>query len=374
MNAVKTAPAYTIYKMGKLLDQSVQELDPLGFDQYFVSGKFSECATALSAEAILAFTDRTVNQISFDAVNKMAEVPAMAAARDLNMVASAVTKFGIPMHVVPQLESLLVLLSDKTREVPTDTVFGYGSRNPKGERRRSFTRTSEEDVFIDSFTEGMNSLIVTLAALETVQTMSLENGRYSLLVKEAVFGFQKMSESILNVRKHITPDFFTHKLRPFFEPKTVRGKTYFAAGGAQMPVTVVDLILWGVEDSDRVYVGYRSENLRYLPRFYQAEVESIFQFPSIQQAVSLEMGHDMPKNAKENVRASLAALKEFADQIIRFRAPHLGVAKANMKIRSAGSVGSGGYDIFILQHLIDRTKKFKTSMEVFEQRMIENLP
>ena len=229
-------------------------------------------------------------------------------------------------------------------------------------------------MFIDSFTEGMNSLIVTLAALETVQTMSLENGRYSLLLKEAVFGFQKMSESILNVRKHITPDFFTHKLRPFFEPKTVRGKTYFAAGGAQMPVTVVDLILWGVEDSDRVYVGYRSENLRYLPRFYQAEVESIFQFPSIQQAVSLEMGHDIPKNAKENVRSSLAALKEFADQIIRFRAPHLGVAKANMKIRSAGSVGSGGYDIFILQHLIDRTKKFKTSMEVFEQRMIEDLP
>lgn len=374
MDTVKTAPAYTIYKMGKLLDQSVQELDPLYFDQYFVSGKFSECATALSAEAILAFVERTVNQISFDTVIKMAEVPAMAAARDLNMVASALTKFGIPMHVVPQLESLLVLLSDKTREVPTDTVFGYGSRNPKGERRRSFTRTSEEDVFIDSFTEGMNSLIVTLAALETVQTMSLENGRYSLLVKEAVFGFQKMSESILNVRKHITPDFFTHKLRPFFEPKTVHGKTYFAAGGAQMPVTVVDLILWGVEDSDRVYVGYRSENLRYLPRFYQAEVESIFQFPSIQQAVSLEMGHDIPKNAKENVRASLAALKEFADQIIRFRAPHLGVAKANMKIRSAGSVGSGGYDIFILQHLIDRTKKFKTSMEVFEQRMIEDLP
>jgi monodechloroaminopyrrolnitrin synthase len=368
MDTVKTAPAYTIYKMGKLLDQSVQELDPLSFDQYFVSGEFSCCATALSAEAILSFAERNVNQISFETIAKMGEVPAMAAARDLNMVASAVTRFGIPMHTVPQLESFLILLAEKTREVPTDTVFGYGARNPKGNRRRSFTRTSEEDVFIDSFTEGMNSLTVTLAALETVQTMSLTNGRYSMLVREAMCGFQKMSESILNVRKHISPDFFTHKLRPFFEPKTIRGKTYFAAGGAQMPVTVVDLILWGVEDFDRVYVGYRSENLRYLPRFYQAEVESIFQSPSILQSVSVELSGGAPIKGNENVQSSLAALKEFADQIIRFRAPHLGVAKANMKIRSAGSVGSGGYDLFILQHLIDRTKKFRSTVIKFAEK------
>ena len=374
MDTVKTAPAYTIYKMGKLLDQSVQELDPLGFDQYFVSGEFSGCATALSAEAISAFVEGNVNQISFDTMAQMAEVPAMAAARDLNMIASAVTRFGIPMHTVPQLESFLILLAEKTREVPTDTVFGYGARNPKGNRRRSFTRTSEEDVFIDSFTEGMNSLIVTLAALETVQTMSLANGRYPLLVREAMYGFQKMSESILNVRKHITPDFFTHKLRPFFEPKTIRGKTYFAAGGAQMPVTVIDLILWGIEDSDRVYVGYRSENLRYLPRFYQTQVESIFQSPSIQQTVRVELSGDVPINVKEKMQTSLNALKELADQIIRFRAPHFGVAKANMKIRSAGSVGSGGYDIFILQHLIDRTKKFKASLTELEKKIILDPP
>jgi hypothetical protein len=368
MDTVKTAPAYTIYKMGKLLDQSVQHLDPLGFDQYFVNGEFSRYATALSVDALLAFTERNVNKISFDSITQMGEVPAMAAARDLNMIASALTRFEIPLHEVPQLESFLILLSEKTREVPTDTVFGYGARNPKGNRRRSFTLTAEEDVFIDSFTDGMNSLIVTLAALETVQTMSLTNGRYSLLVKEAMNGFQKMSESILNVRKHITPDFFTNKLRPFFEPKTIRGKTYFAAGGAQMPVTVVDLILWGVEESDRVYVGYRSENLRYLPRFYQAEVENIFQRPSIQQAVYTELNGNPSLNNNNNVRASLTALKELTDQIIRFRAPHFGVAKANMKIRPVGSVGSGGYDLFVLQHLISKTKKFKSIVAALEQK------
>ncbi|MBY0309857.1 DUF1864 family protein [Patescibacteria group bacterium] len=361
MSTVKTAPAYAIYKMGKLLDQSVQELDPLGFDKYFVSGEFSQCATARSAEAILVFVEKNVNPISFDTIARMNEVSAMAAARDLNMVASVATRFGVPIHTMPQLESFLLLLSEKTREVPTDTVFGYGSRNPEGKRRRSFTGTPEEDLFIDSFTEGMNSLIVTLAALETVQTMSLANGRYSQLVSEAGSGFSQMSESILRVRKHITPDFFTNKLRPFFDPKTIRGKTYFAAGGAQMPVTVVDLILWGVEDSDRMYLGYRSEHLRYLPRFYHAKVESIFQSPSILHAVGVELSGGLPANS-QNAKAALEALRDFADQIISFRAPHLGVAKANMKIRSAGSVGSGGYDLFILQYLIDRTKRFKASM------------
>ncbi|CAN5751739.1 hypothetical protein BH11PAT2_BH11PAT2_01730 [soil metagenome] len=369
MKTVKTVPAYVVYKMGKLLDQSVQHLDPLGFDSYFISSEFVRCAGATSADAILSFVSSHVNQICFDTIATMDEVSAMAAARDLNMVASVVTRFGVPMHVVPQLESLLMLLAEKTREVPTDTVFGYGARNPKGDRRRSFTQTSEEDIFINSFTEGMNSLMVTLAALETVQAMSLTNGRYPLLVREAVHGFLKMAESIQAVRKHIMPDFFTHRLRPFFEPKTIRGKTYFAAGGAQMPVTVVDLILWGIEDADRVYIGYRSENLQYLPRSYQAKVESIFQQPSILRAAIRTVDGATPTSVKENVVESLRALQELADQILKFRAPHLGVARANMKIRSQGSIGSGGYDILILQNLINRTKAFKSSIVELEQKI-----
>ncbi|MEX0917050.1 MAG: monodechloroaminopyrrolnitrin synthase PrnB family protein, partial [Candidatus Paceibacterota bacterium] len=230
MTSVKTVSAYVVYKMGKLLDQSVSMLDPLGFDEYFTNNRFSKMATADDAESLKGFLSEVVAVISLDFIKSLDEVSAMAAARDLNMVASVVARFGIPMHECPHLEELLLILAEKTNEVPTDTVFGYGSRNPAGARQRSFTKTNEESLFIESFSAGMNGLMVTLAGLETIQSMEISDSRYAPFVEESARYLQQMQKAILSVRNHITPDFFTHQLRPFFDPKTIRGQTYFAAG------------------------------------------------------------------------------------------------------------------------------------------------
>lgn len=371
MSAVKTVPAYVIYKMGKLLDQSVSMLDPLGFDEYFVTNAFSQAASAEYPSSMIAFEARVVSPISNDFIDSLNEVSAMAAARDLNMIASAATKFGIPMHKLPNLEELLLKLAQKTYEVPTDTVFGYGTRNPTGERQRSFTKTREESLFIEAFSDGMFGLIATLAGLETIQSMEITNPRFSTLVVDSSVHLHQMQEAILSVRKHITPDFFTNKLRPFFDPKTLRGNTYFAAGGAQMPVTMIDLLLWGVEDTDRTYVGYRNENLRYLPRSYRSKVEGIMSVPSILASITAQVQQGVASSGRRAAITNLHSLLDLADQMIRFRAPHLGVAKANMSIRSNGSVGSGGYDLTILQYLIKRTKEFKTSIAHLEQQLTE---
>lgn len=372
MSAVKTVPAYVIYKMGKLLDQSVSMLDPLGFDKYFVTSTFTQAASSDDPRFIIDFEAEVVSPISTDFVNSLNEVSAMAAARDLNMIASAATKFGIPMHKLPNLEELMLILAQKTYEVPTDTVFGYGTRNPIGERQRSFTKTKEESLFIEAFSAGMSGLIVTLAGLETIQSLEITNPRLSALALDSSVHLQQMQEAILNVRQHITPDFFTNRLRPFFDPKTLRGSTYFAAGGAQMPVTMIDLLLWGVEDTDRTYVGYRNENLRYLPRSYRSKVESIMSLPSILTSVTTQVQRGVTKGLRKTAIVNLRSLQDLADQMIRFRAPHLGVAKANMSIRSNGSVGSGGYDLSILQYLIKRTKEFKAQIANLEQQLTED--
>ncbi len=362
MTSVKTESAYVVYKMGKLLDQSVSMLDPLDFDKYFVNGIFSALATSDDIGPLLGFLSEVVGIITLDSIKSLDEVSAMAAARDLNMVTSAITRFGVPMHEFPHLEELLLILAGKTNEVPTDTVFGYGSRNPVGLRQRSFTRTKEEVLFIESFSIGMSGLAATLAGLETVQSMKISDSRYAPLVKESAQYLQQMQEAILSVRKHITPDFFTYQLRPFFDPKTIRGQTYFAAGGAQMPVTMIDMLLWGVEDMDRTYVGYRNENLRYLPRSYRSKVETIMGQPSILKSLLTQAGRSAQPSAIPTVISSIESLQELADQLILFRGPHLSVAKANMRIRSGGSVGSGGYDVSILQYLIKKTKGFKAQL------------
>ncbi|MAZ67378.1 hypothetical protein CL652_01245 [bacterium] len=374
MTSVKTESAYVVYKMGKLLDQSVSMLDPLDFDEYFVNGTFSKFATSDDIGPLLGFLSDVVGVVTLESIKSLDEVSAMAAARDLNMVASAVTKFGVPMHEFPHLEELLLMLAEKTNEVPTDTVFGYGSRNPVGSRQRSFTRTEEEALFIESFSGGMNSLMATLAGLETIQSMNISDSRYAPLVKESAQYLYQMQKAILRVRKHITPDFFTHQLRPFFDPKTIRGKTYFAAGGAQMPVTIIDLLLWGIEDVDRTYVGYRNENLRYLPRSYRSKVEVIMGRPSVLKSIKTQISQPLPSSAVPTVANTIESLKELADQLIRFRGPHLSVAKANMRIRQEGSVGSGGYDVSILQYLIKRTKGFKNQLALVQQAISQGSP
>lgn len=368
MSAVKSAPAYVVYKMGRLLDQSVSTLDPLGFDTYFATNAFSRIANAEGKELIRAFNAEVIVSIGVPSIRLLDEVSAMAAARDLNMVASAAARHKIPMHELPHLEELLLLLSEKTREVPTDTVFGYGTRNPSGIRQRSFTKTEEERSFITSFSSGMYGLTVALAGLETVQSMELTNPRYASLVRESSFYLGRMQEAISGVRKQISPDFFTHRLRPFFDPKTIRGNTYFAAGGAQMPITLVDLMVWGIEESDRTYVGYRNENVRYLPWAYQSKIEGMMSLPSIIRASTDQIGKGMmAAEARQTAIDSLQSLQMLVDQLIRFRAPHLGIAKANMRIRNAGSVGSGGYDVAILQYLLRKTKTCKAELARLEQ-------
>lgn len=367
MSTVKSSPAYVIYKMARLLDQSVSTLDPLGFDMYFESGQFVQISQAANGRLVRNFIGEAVSQIQPTFIQSLREIESMAAARDLNMIASVATRFEIPMRELPTLEELLLLLATRTNEVPTDTVFGYGTRNPPGTRRRSFTKSKEENLFIDSFSKGMSSITPSLAGLETVQSMDITNPRFSALVVESTGHFSEMQSSILEVREHITPEFFTHNLRPFFEPKTLRGNTYFAAGGAQMPVTMVDLILWGVEDTDRTYVGYRNENLRYLPRSYRSKVEVITSSPSILSQITEQVASGLHLSGQERALESITSLRQFADQIIKFRAPHLAIAKANMRIRSTDAVGSGGYDVRILEYLISRTKAFKAKLSELEK-------
>jgi hypothetical protein len=373
MTSVKTESAYVVYKMGKLLDQSVSMLDPLGFDQYFVNGAFSRLATADDIHPLAEFLSDVVSVVSLSDVTLLDEVSAMAAARDLNMLASVVTRFGVPMHKFSHLEELLLILARKTNEVPTDTVFGYGLRNPTGPRQRSFTRTDEETMFIESFSNGMNGLVVTLSGLESVQSMKFSDSRYALLVTESVQYLQQMQEAILVVRKGITPDFFTNRLRPFFDPKTIRGQTYFAAGGAQMPVTMIDLLLWGVEDVDRTYVSYRNENFRYLPRSYRSKVEVFMRMPSILKSVRALTEQPVPASEIRTTLTSIESLQELANQLIRFRGPHLSVAKANMRIRTEGSLGSGGYDVAILHYLIYKTKHFIAELDLVKQKLSNGL-
>ncbi len=358
---IKRNPAYVVYKMAKLLDQSVSCLDPLGLDIFF-ENHFTRLANAGSSNEMLDFMEQYLSSISFSDLMELNEVAAMAAARDIAMLASALTRLGVRVSEIPVLETIMVKLADKTYEVPADTVFSYGPRNPSGRRRRTFTGSSEEEMFIQSFSEGMNGLIITLAGLEILQEMDICDPMYSQYASEAADGMEIMVDSIFAVRKIVTPEVFTFKLRPFFDPKTICGRTYFAPGGAQMPISMIDLLLWGVGETDKTCLSYWNENFQYLPTSYRSKIESISRGKSIVQIVTSKVSQGIKNQLKTNALVSIDGLLGVFDQIIRFRAPHLGIAKANMKIRQKDAVGSGGYDTSILHHLIAKTSVAKNAL------------
>lgn len=355
MTQIKKTPGYVVYKMGKLLDLSVSGLDPLKLDQCF-QGSFVAMANSGSPFEMMSFLEQHLSSFSFRDLANIDELAAMAVTRDISMFASVLVKFGIRISDVPIIENLLLKCAEKTHEVPADTVFTYGPRNPKGDRRRMFTGIKEEDSFIQSFTDGMNGLTITLACLETMQNLDLCDPLFHQYATEAKGGIGLMVDVILGVRKVVSPEIFTHKLRPFFEPKTICGKTYFAPGWAQMPVTMVDLMLWGVGETDRIVLSYWNENFQYLPASYRSRIEVISRSMSIVQGIVRKVGVGIKPSMASTAVESIDAVLELLNQVIRFRAPHLGIARANMRIRPEGAVGSGGYDTSILQYLILKTR------------------
>jgi monodechloroaminopyrrolnitrin synthase len=167
----------------------------------------------------------------------------------------------------------------------------------------------------------MDGLVVTLAGLEALQGLEISDPLYAQYTSEATDGMRRMVDAIFAVGKIVSPDVFTFKLRPFFDPKTVGGRTYFASGGAQMPVTMVDLLLWGIGETDKTCLMYWNENFQYLPNSYRSKIETISRGTSIVPSVTSQASKGVHPSLSSNAAASIDALINLVDQIIRFRAP-----------------------------------------------------
>jgi hypothetical protein len=330
----------------------IQDLDPLGADHFMVDilptlnslGKVGEVISL--SKGIIP---------SGDKIEAMDGFEARAAIRDLGMVASSIQKHGVPTRKIPDLERSLILIGMKLDEIPRETVFHYGPWNPADERTRTFTGTEEEKIFIQSFREGMQGLDLSINSLLELQNKSVFDLGFSHTLDLARDGFQKMVSAMVEVRRKVTPDFFSFQMRPYFPALTINGQVYQAPGGAQMPVLLIDRMVWGIDCKDNVYQEYYGENLKYLPKNYR-EIDQLIETNSL-----------VTRFLKEADAANLAQTQEGISLLLlvllKFRLPHLKTAKANFEKRPEGSKGSGGYTPTILEHLIILTNDAKRSID-----------
>ncbi|HEY1074590.1 MAG TPA: monodechloroaminopyrrolnitrin synthase PrnB family protein [Patescibacteria group bacterium] len=334
------------YQASWQASRRVALLDPLRADSYFSEVFHSLQMPDAVYDSFSGYVPDRERIAFFD------REQAMAATRDLGLVASTIVRWGGQVATYEPLESALLLLSQKTGEIPADTVESYGPRNQAGARTRTYTGTVGERFFIHSFTAAMKELPDVCDLLELARETPLSSPQYAQSLIRAYEGFQAMVQAIVGVHALITPEFFTTILRPYFEPKVVGGKSYYAPGGAQMALTLVDLLVWGAEDDTPEYRHYWRENVEYLPQSVRDNLGTVVRGGSLLRSAERAMAKECP-NA--HTQRSLEALRRFIVGLEQFRYPHRKVAEANMAIRSPQAVGSGGYTSSILNLLLELT-------------------
>ncbi|MEU0019670.1 monodechloroaminopyrrolnitrin synthase PrnB family protein [Streptomyces rochei] len=295
-----------------------------------------------------SWTDRVPSRVH-DAVT------AGAALRDLGFVLASLERHGVDYRSVPGAEETLLRLGALTDEVPRDSVYTYALRNPEN-AVRSFTELPEEALFIREVRTAGTALRPAVDALLEALAVPVDDPALAELLDEATRGFSVFAQSLLSVKRNITPETFSGELRPYFPPMTVGGQVLYAPGGAQMTPLLVDIVLIRPEPGDpqeEWYEQYLRENVPYLPAAYRAAGERARHHRPllprlVDEAVRHSPGHG-------SVARTLTGLRALMRELLRFRLPHLRLAKANMNIRPDGSLGSGGYTTDSLDHLAELT-------------------
>lgn len=338
------------------VDCEVAQLDPFSMDE-FLAMKLPSMNESGDVGNIIQETNKAAGRIGTN-VMLVDKPTAIAVTRDLGVLAASLTRHGVDYRTeTPWVEETLIAASRITSEIPRDTVFHYGPRNPMGERMRRFTKLPEEGLFINSFRGAMEKLVPCVDHLLSARELSADDPLFVEEVERATENFSGMVKSIVEVRRNISPQAFTHGIRPYFEPYIVEDVEYAAPGGAQMPVLVVDLLCHSSDypDVNQTYTAYLDDNSRYLPIEYRRIIDKIKGTKSLVTKVT----EDGLNNG-----GSLASVASLMTEINKFRYPHLKVARDNMAIRPDGAKGSGTYTAEILGTLLNMSVDAKNRLKI----------
>ncbi|WP_340560424.1 monodechloroaminopyrrolnitrin synthase PrnB family protein [Streptomyces sp. GSL17-111] len=279
----------------------------------------------------------------------------LAAMRDLGIVAGSVKRHGVqPGRVVPELMPVLRELGRRTDMVPRDTVLHYCVWNPTGERRRTYTGEAPEHVLQDAVRQAFPRLHAALELGEELSRTEPWEPAFAPLVHGIGAHTTVMVDVIDQVAADVSPEFFARTMRPYFEEFSVDGLPYLGPAAAQVPLWLVDEVVWLSDAGVDEYEQFVLDSVPYgLPR-WRALHAGWHGAPS---AVGrLLTAADGPR--KDAVRAGAAALVDLLRTVTTFRGRHLRIARAaygeDLRLYP---VGSGGGSVDLLQEVLLLTRQ-----------------
>ncbi|MEE4411669.1 MULTISPECIES: monodechloroaminopyrrolnitrin synthase PrnB family protein [unclassified Serratia (in: enterobacteria)] len=270
-------------------------------------------------------------------------VEAAAAMRDIGFFLGSLKRHGHePVDVVPGLEPVLLDLARITDLPPRETLLHVTVWNPAAaDAQRSYTGLSDEAHLLESVRISMAALEAAIAVTVELHDVPLRSPAFAQGCDELATYLQKMVESIVYAYRFISPQVFYDELRPFYEPIRVGGQSYLGPGAVEMPLFVLDHVLWGSQSDHQAYREFKETYLPYVLPAYRAVYARFAGRPSL---VDRAIGEARVGAQSEPVRAGLAALNRVFVVLLRFRAPHVQLAERVYEVgRSGPAIGSGGY-------------------------------
>ena len=341
------------------INQAIAEADPLGTDGAFL--RLPGLNERHETEGIRRTLEQAVAQAQ--SLPGRNFIHCNAAIRDLSMLGASLVRFGIePADCVPGFsEALLALSADVAAQIPRDSFIDYTSRNPGNERERTFTSLPQERVFIDSLRRGMSSLDSCLANMLTACTFPISRQEFATCLHATTASFQMMINSIVQVKRGITPEVFTHHIRPYFESFRVGDRAFSAPSGAEMPILNIDQIIWGTDCADELYTTYFRANIIRLPAIYQEINQTFAGQKSLMTMLKDRLASAIPLSHAE--RRSIQELHHLLTRMYTFRMPHYKVAEDNVILRQQERgegqevKGSSGFGLLETKYVLDQTIK-----------------
>ncbi|MGU3781688.1 monodechloroaminopyrrolnitrin synthase PrnB family protein [Burkholderia metallica] len=284
-------------------------------------------------------------------------VEAAAAMRDIGFFLGSLKRHGHePVDVVPGLEPVLLELARATDLPPRETLLHVTVWNPAAaDAQRSYTGLGDEAHLLESVRISMAALEAAIALTVELYDVPLRSPAFEPGCVELATYLQKMVESIVYAYRFISPQVFYDELRPFYEPIQVGGRSYLGPGAVEMPLFVLEHVLWGAQSD---HAAYREFKETYLPYVLPAFRAIYARFDGRPALVDRVLGDAQAARVRgEPVGAGLAALERVFEILLHFRAPHLKLAERTYEAGHSGpSIGSGGYAPSMLGDLLTLTR------------------
>ncbi len=290
-------------------------------------------------------------------------VEAAAAMRDIGFFLGSLKRHGHePVDVVPGLEPVLLDLARATELPPRETLLHVTVWNPAAaDAQRSYTGLPDEAHLLESVRISMAALEAAIALTVELSDVPLRSPAFAQMCDEVAAYLQKMVESIVYAYRYISPQVFYDELRPFYEPIQVGGRSYLGPGAVEMPLFVLEHVLWGSQSDHPAYREFKETYLPYVLPAFRAVYARFAERPALLDR-ALGEAHAIGVQ-DEYVGAGLAALDRVFEVLLRFRAPHRNLAERVYEAgRSGPAIGSGGYAPAMLGDLLELTRTARSRL------------